>query len=734
MATSGGSARDNLVWVRWTIVVVFLAYAPFYLVWRTTTFNDQAPIFSVVLWLAEIFGFVTAAMHIFMVARLTSPEPPEPMAELSVDVFVPTYNEEVSLLRHTLIAARDMAYPHQTWLLDDGNRPEMKNLAAEINCRYLAREDNKGAKAGNFNNALKHSSGELIAVFDADHVPNRSFLTRTLGFFRDSRVAFVQTPQDFYNLDSYQHRRKSGTNYIWTEQSLFFRVIQRGKDYWNAAFFCGSCAVIRRSALEDVGGFAEETITEDLHTSIKLHKKGYRSVYLPESLAFGLAPSSIHAFLLQRLRWGRGAMHVWRIEGLVFSRGLSIAQRINYLASVLTYFDGWQKAIFYLAPVIVLTTGIMPIAAVNITFLQYFIPYYVLSFWVYEELSRGYGQTLLTEQYNMARFTTFLRATLPTFRSKGFRVTPKGTKEGNQDSRLTPEFAVFAISSLAILIGVVLWFRTHHLPQSALIANIIWGGINIGLAGAVIRFSLGRRQRRSEYRFQLPVPGWVVEDDQKKIMGIAENISAGGCTLVIEAPLSHSTVTGSLVFPQGQIDFRAAVRRVPEKEADLKDAKRDAVRDPRRKYAYGLEFIWENQIGPIELENYLYGSNSQWELLGLRERARTPASRLLSWAERGHFPRLPRGKHIEWSPFIYAAKSSEPMNNLGVMFHESGKIKRAIFFRHVPDNTVMRAKLFGYGEEGAVNISLGGLTQLLSSSTPVYAGDVRLEPENSRQN
>jgi len=173
-------------------------------------------------------------------------------------------------------------------------------------------------------------------------------------------------------------------NAVWTAQSLFFRVIQRGKDYWNAAFFCGSCAVVRRSALDAIGGFATGTVTEDLHTSVRIHAKGYKSIYHAEALAFGLAPESIAPFISQRLRWGQGAMHVWRMEGILRHRGLNWAQRVNYLASVLTYFDGWQRAVFYIVPVIVLLSGTLPLLTTTPDFLWHFVPYYLLTFWVFE--------------------------------------------------------------------------------------------------------------------------------------------------------------------------------------------------------------------------------------------------------------------------------------------------------------------------------------------------------------
>ncbi|HSQ72555.1 MAG TPA: glycosyltransferase, partial [Rubrivivax sp.] len=285
---------------------LFVVVGVWYLVWRLGTFNPEAAILSRLIYGAEIFGFVSALLHIFMCWRLSEREAPPPNAQRSVDVFVPTYNESVALVRKTLLAAVAMKQPHTVWLLDDGRRPEMAALARELGCRYLARADNRHAKAGNLNHALAHSEGELIAIFDCDHAPRRDFLTRTLGYFNDERVAFVQTPQDFFNLDSYQHRHANGERSVWTEQSLFFRVIQRGKDTWNAAFFCGSCAIVRRSALDEIGGFATGTVTEDLHTSLRLHARGWKSVYHAQPLAFGVAPESIEPFIGQRVRWGQG--------------------------------------------------------------------------------------------------------------------------------------------------------------------------------------------------------------------------------------------------------------------------------------------------------------------------------------------------------------------------------------------------------------------------------------------
>lgn len=221
---------ENLEPGRQCLVILFLCVSIWYLVWRLGTFNKNALIFSWLLYGAELYGFFTTSMHIFMTWRLTVREPPELHEGLTVDIFIPTFNEPVPLLRKTLLAAMHVDYLHQTWLLDDGNRPEMEALARELRCRYLSRTDNSDAKAGNLNNALRHSTAEFIAIFDADHAPKKNFLTRTLGYFTDNSVAFVQTPQDFYNLDSFQHHKKGGRAVAWHEQTVFFRVIQRGKD------------------------------------------------------------------------------------------------------------------------------------------------------------------------------------------------------------------------------------------------------------------------------------------------------------------------------------------------------------------------------------------------------------------------------------------------------------------------------------------------------------------------
>ena len=608
---------------RAAIIFLFAVVGVWYLNWRLTSFNPDAWVFSIVVYAAEVYGFMTALMHFYMNWRLTDRVSLPAPVKAKVDVFIPTYNESTDMLRRTVNAALNMDHPSTVWLLDDGNRAEMRQLAEELGCRYLAREDNSHAKAGNLNNALKYSEGEFIAIFDADHAPKRSFLSRTLGYFRDQRVAFVQTPQDFYNLDSFQHRGKAGNRAIWTEQSLFFRVIQRGKDYHNAAFFCGSCAVIRREALEAIGGIATGSITEDLHTSIRLHKKGYQSVYHAESLAYGLAPAQVEPFLKQRIRWGQGAMQVWKKEGVLFGRGLTLAQRINYFASMSTYFDGWQKGIFYAAPIIVLTTGLMPLASPGWEFLLHFIPFYLLNFWAFEEISRGYGRTLYIEQYNMSRFAAFAWATLGLFRGNlRFKVTAKGLrKESRFDFLTLPQKLVLFGSIAAIVLGGVLFVATAYLPWHAVVANVLWASLNAGLAYAILSFTRVRaKNRRGEYRFGLPLAARLQFDGQPSVLGTVGDISPNGLRFYGSTPETLQAGThysGILYLPGGPVRIAGTTTGTVGSKPEAGVSKAVGCR------------LDDSQVDTrVRIEKFLFGSDLEFHLNGLEERQPTPMERL----------------------------------------------------------------------------------------------------------
>jgi cellulose synthase (UDP-forming) len=242
-------------------------------------------------------------------------------------------------------------------VLDDGQRDEIKTLAASLNCGYIHRADRQHAKAGNLNHALRETSGEIIAIFDVDHVPTSSFLKETVGFFQDEQVAFVQTPHHFYNPDVFQ-KNLHLEGVLKNEQSLFYRVLQSGRDRHNSAFFAGSCGLFRRRVLLEIGGFRTETVTEDIHTSMVIHAKGYRSCYLNKVLAVGLMPESFESSMKQRIRWAMGHVQIFFQTNPFTMRGLTLPQRIGYFASIFALQDCLGR--LSLPPLFALMLGIIP--------------------------------------------------------------------------------------------------------------------------------------------------------------------------------------------------------------------------------------------------------------------------------------------------------------------------------------------------------------------------------------
>jgi len=369
-------------------------------------------------------------------------------------------------------------------------------------------------------------------------------------------------------------------------------------------------------------------------------------VYHAESLAFGLAPDSVSAFLGQRVRWGQGAMKVWRSEGIIFNRRLSLAQRLNYLASVLTYFDGWQKAIFYAAPAIVLVTGKLPIFTSAENFLLHFLPYFLLTIWVFEEVGRGYSSFVTTEQYNMARFVAFASATLGwLIGGRTFKVTSKGVPPNLlEHTRILPQYLVLALNLYAIPIGYLFNQKYGWLPAGGLAANIVWASVNALLAYSVVTFTTRRKLQRAEYRFGIPVPVRIREKEAW-IYGSVDNLSSAGLRLhahLGDDRIPGDNLQGQLWLPGSCLPFEATIRRVITSPAY----------GCRRATAYGLEFNWQNQMQRDQLDRFLYGSQLQWHVQELQETNRTPLQWLGSVLSR---PRNFNRRTVRcWEVFVYS--------------------------------------------------------------------------------
>lgn len=512
-----------------------------YLVWRATaSLNPAALVFSLLFLLAESQSFVSFLLFAFMTWDTGRTFSFQLQPRLAVDVFVPTYNEDSEILEATLLGCQAITYPHLTYVLDDGRRPGIRALAKRLGCRYLTRPSNAYAKAGNLNSALARSTGDFIVVLDADTVPQPDFLDKTLGYFVDPAVALVQLPQEFYNVDSLQHASKRTNGAVWHEQQLFYRVIQPGKNRWNAAFWCGSPSVLRRTALLDVGGVATETLTEDLHTTVRLHARGWKTVYHNEVLAYGVAPQTLHAFLLQRRRWAQGTMQLLRSrENPLILPGLSVAQRLNYIGSILSYFDPLQRLVFLLAPSFILLTGVLPMRVGMASFAWHWAPAFLLASVANLLLGRGYFHPIEVDRYNLLKAFAFVRAWGTLIRPSGlhFQVTPKRTGVGvtqREWQLLTPHLAVISVIGASLALGTAnrLWHVTARFTDpGAMVAISVWALVNAGLIALAITGVLGRRHARQDYRFPTEMKV-IVDIDGISVPTTVSNLSPLGIGLM----------------------------------------------------------------------------------------------------------------------------------------------------------------------------------------------------------
>jgi len=510
------------------VAVLALAVSLAYLTWRALFTVDPAFWWVSFPFLGlEIFALFSLTLFAFSLWDLDV-RPPAPAAAKTnarIAVLIPTYNESREILIPTIAAALALEPEHETWVLDDGRRPEVEQLASELGARYLVRPDRQDAKAGNINHALEVIDADLIAVLDADHVASPNFLKHVLGYFDDPKVAVVQTPQDFYNLGSFEHEdlenplELSENETLFHEQELFYRAIQPGKNRWDAAFWCGTGAVVRVAALRDIGGVATGTVTEDIHTTVRLHRRGWRSVYHNEVLARGLAAATAEQYQLQRLRWGTGAMQVLRSENPLLVPGLRLGQRIAYASTLLGWFESWRTLGYLLLPCVVLLTGGMPVQADAAVFGIAFGVTLALQQTALRVLSRGYHRFVLSTVFDIVRLTPNVRATLTLFYAAkpSFRVTPKG-RESTERDRINPPALLVA---LAILSGIAaVWFvctvagltpLRYETPWLAYGASF-WLVVNLGLMLAAIARTRARRfgpERRSSVRFSTGLGGTI---------------------------------------------------------------------------------------------------------------------------------------------------------------------------------------------------------------------------------
>nr|WP_249012055.1 glycosyltransferase family 2 protein [Conexibacter sp. DBS9H8] len=514
--------RAQTRWGRWwerhprtlrLLALIALGWGVVYLVWRIGWSAQGANLWlSTVLLVCESYGLYSLAMLTwFGWERPAAVRPPLRTSEPpTVDVYVCTYDEPESVLSATLIGCAALRHPHTTYLLDDGHRPEAAALAAQYGARYLTRTERTHAKAGNINSALERTEGTLVLVLDADHVPLPDTLDALVGYFDDPRVALVQTPHDFSNHDSVQHY-EPGRH----EQSVFFSVVMPGKDRHNAAFWCGSGAVIRRAALREVGGVATDTIAEDFHTTIKLHQAGWRTRYHDEVLIQGLAPHDLASYLLQRDRWARGNLAVFGTrQSPLWARRLTVAQRLSYFGSLTSYLAGPVRLLTLATLAAMLWSGQLALHATVATLGLLWAPATLLSIGAGSGLCRGYQRIADTTHFELSTAEIYgraLRCVIHPGRTT-FRVTPKeGVDVGGWTalSQLRLLLAVAGALTLGVIARLLTDLGVGVLPPVHGIARWIVPTLALIELRRVLRTLVrlgGRSQLRTQYRVSLHAP------------------------------------------------------------------------------------------------------------------------------------------------------------------------------------------------------------------------------------
>lgn len=468
------------------LLLANLVLAGAYFLILTTVFPVGEPILFYLLVAGEIFHLWQVGTFIYTVWDTSyMPSLPARYIAPAVDVFITVAGEPVELVKKTAMAAKAMRYPtFSVHILNDGyvakkeNWRDIELMAQSLGVECITRTIPGGAKAGNINNALRFTSAPVIACFDADHAPHSDFLLKTVPYFTDPAVAFVQTPQFYKNY---------GENYLtksaWEQQELFFGPICKGKNRLNAVTMCGTNMVISRSALLSVGGINTASITEDLITGLLMHAKGYKSVYVPEVLAEGLAPEDLLTYTKQQFRWARGTLDVIFRFNPLFIRGLSWAQRIQYLASASFYLSGAVIVLDAALPLIYFYFGLVPVHISGMLLAAVFLPYFFSMLFAIQMIS-NFTYTFRSLGFSMGSYMIQLRALLSavTFRKSAFAITEKRKLSGNFLPLVKWHILYIALFIIGIPVAVV-----REGVSASLINNAAWALMNSAILLPFIR-------------------------------------------------------------------------------------------------------------------------------------------------------------------------------------------------------------------------------------------------------
>ncbi|KQQ65535.1 cellulose synthase [Pseudomonas sp. Leaf127] len=532
------------------MIVLSLVMSLRYVYWRMTSTlgfeNSLDMVFGLGLLLAELYALVVLLCGYLQTCWPLRRNPVlmqgAPDTWPVVDVFIPTYNESLSIVKLTLFAAQAIDWPRdklRVHLLDDGKRDEFREFCAQIGVNYITRDNNLHAKAGNLNEALKVTDGEYVAIFDADHVPTRSFLQMGMGWFiKDPRLSMLQTPHFFFSPDPFEKNLDTFRS-VPNENELFYGVVQDGSDLWNAAFFCGSCAIIRRQALEEIGGVATETVTEDAHTALKLSRAGYNTAYLAIPQAAGLATESLSRHIRQRVRWARGMAQIFRTDNPLLGRGLTLGQRFCYFNAMLHFFYGLPRLVFLTAPLAFLFFDARIFHASALMIAVYVLPHILHSSLTNSTMQGRFRHSFWNEVYETVLAWYILGPVIMALvnpRFGGFNVTDKGgiIDEKFFEWRLArPYIVLLGLNLCGLVVALTMLVRGSNEEGVAVtvLINLAWTLYNIMITGAAVAVASETRQVRREPRVAASLPIRLERADGSVLDAVTLDFSQQGLGL-----------------------------------------------------------------------------------------------------------------------------------------------------------------------------------------------------------
>lgn len=534
---------------RLTIMMLGMFAVARFVVWRliyTMNFDSfSSTVASILFMIADVYS--ASVCLFFSFQSLGDDKETEtdlsPDFRPTIDVFIPTYNEPPDVLRRTICGALQIDYPHKNiYVLDDGRREQILQLAEDFGVNYITRPDNRHAKSGNINNALKQTTGQYLLILDADHIPNIWILRNMLPYFeRDAKLALVQGAHRFMNPGPYESNLYLD-GVLPTEQELFFQIVQPGKDRWNAAFCAGSGCLIKRAVIDELGGIPQRTVVEDLEFSLRMHDLGYNSRYIADPQVVGLNPESLNAYFIQQRRWASGAMQVLSFYNPFTLRNLTWQQRVAYMANILYFLFPVPRLIHVATPMFFLVFGVRPLVSDVFDYLVMATPFLAIYMMYQNRVFKNFRHSLWADTYEilkapyLAYYTT--KAIIFPRRLK-FHVTPKGTTRPRIVFNLHLAFPHLVIIAFC-LVGVLGGFVQLAMGTEvyAVFLNLGWNLYNIIVLTAALCVCLERPQFRRAHRMRRVIPASITEVAATGKLGASAsgesvNINEYGCMLTI---------------------------------------------------------------------------------------------------------------------------------------------------------------------------------------------------------